>query len=58
VIRDYTGDDLIVEEGKLRNIYLHHKKFDEQPVLMLDGHSDEIRFMVKLINKSSSLNSL
>ncbi|RCW83479.1 putative aminopeptidase FrvX [Halanaerobium sp. DL-01] len=56
VIRDYVGDDLMVKEDKLRNLYLYHKNFDKtKPVLMLDGHSDEIGFMVKSINKNGTL---
>jgi len=55
-VREYLNDDLLIKEDKLRNFYLYHENFDDKkPVVMLDGHSDEIGFMVKSINKNGTL---
>jgi len=50
VIRDYVGDTFRLEEDKMRNLVIYPKNYDEsKPTLMLDGHSDEVAFMVQSI---------
>ncbi|MCH4888996.1 M42 family metallopeptidase [Acidaminobacter sp. JC074] len=50
VIRDYLGDDFDLKEDRMRNLVIYPKNFDEKkPTIMLDGHSDEVAFMVQSI---------
>ncbi len=59
VVRKRVEDKLKVEEDSMRNLYLYQKDFDPtKPILMLDGHSDEVGFMVKSINKNGTLKFL
>lgn len=53
VIRNYVGNSFDVKEDKMRNLYLYSKKHNNDlPTIMLDGHSDEVGFMVQSINKN------
>lgn len=55
VIRDYIGEDLDVIEDKMRNLCIYSKSHDQSlPTVMIDGHSDEVGFMVQSI-KSNGL---
>ncbi|MCT4619914.1 MAG: M42 family metallopeptidase [Marinisporobacter sp.] len=50
VIRKYAKDHIEVKEDCLRNLYLHRKKNKgNQPMVMIDAHSDEVGFMVQSI---------
>ena len=50
VIKDYLGSDYRVEEDCMRNLVIKYKDFDAgKPTVMLDGHSDEVAFMVRNI---------
>lgn len=50
VIRNYVGNKFEIIEDKMRNLCIYSKKYDEKlPTLMLDGHSDEVGFMVQSI---------
>ncbi len=50
VIKNYIGDQLLIEEDKMRNLILKTPHFDpELPTVMLDGHSDEVAFMLQMI---------
>lgn len=45
-----------VEEDSLRNLFLYRKEnTGEQPVVMLDAHSDEVSFMVQAIHPNGTL---
>lgn len=59
VIREYVGHALIIEEDKMRNLVLRTKHFDpEKPIVMLDGHSDEVAFMVQSVQQNGMLRFL
>lgn len=59
VIRHYVGDQLIIKEDKMRNLYLYSKHHDESlPTIMLDGHSDEVAFMVQSIQANGLIRFL
>lgn len=50
VIKTYIGDTFDVKEDKMRNLCIYSKKYDaSKPTMMLDGHSDEVAFMVQSI---------
>lgn len=50
VVRDYVGDHFELCEDKMRNLIIRPKNYDDSlPTLMLDGHSDEVAFMVQSI---------
>lgn len=50
VVKEYVGDTFNIVEDKMRNLCLYSKKYDEsKPTMMLDGHSDEVAFMVQSI---------
>ena len=56
VIRDYAADDFVIKEDSFRNLYLYQKDHDEnKKTVMLDGHSDEIGFMVQSIKENGTL---
>lgn len=53
VIRAYVGDRLDIKEDKMRNLCLYPKNYDaNKPTMMLDGHSDEVAFMVQSIQSN------
>ncbi len=53
VIRDYIGDTFELKEDKMRNLIISAKDYDESlPTVMLDGHSDEVAFMVQSIQSN------
>lgn len=50
VIREYIGDSFDLQEDKMRNLVIYPKNYDDKkPTMMLDGHSDEVGFMVQSI---------
>ena len=45
------------QEDKMRNYYAWRKNHNcDKPIVMLDGHTDEVAFMVQSINANGSLN--
>jgi len=53
VIRDYIGDEFDLKEDKMRNLCIYPKTYDDSlPTMMLDGHSDEVAFMVQSIQQN------
>lgn len=45
-----------IEEDSTRNLYLRHRKNrGDRPLLMLDGHSDEVAFMVQAVLANGTL---
>lgn len=53
VIRDYIGDVFEIKEDKMRNLCIYPKNYDaSKPTMMLDGHSDEVAFMVQSIQSN------
>lgn len=59
VIKKYSSDNFKINEDKIRNLYLSRKDNDQnKPVVMLDGHSDEIGFMVKSIRPNGTIRFL
>lgn len=59
VIRDYLGDTFVLEEDKMRNMVIYTKEFDKnKPTIMLDGHSDEVAFMVQSIQQNGMIRFL
>lgn len=56
VARQYIAETVRVEEDKLRNLYLRPAgNTGKRPVVMIDGHSDEVGFMIQSINKNGTL---
>ncbi len=52
--KDFVGEIL---EDKMRNLIMKRKNHSgNKPVIMLDGHSDEVAFMITSFNKNGSLN--
>ena len=59
VIRNYGKDFLDIKEDSTRNLFLYRKNHDgNKPVIMLDGHSDEIGFMVQSIKTNGTIKFL
>jgi putative aminopeptidase FrvX len=53
-VKPYTDD---VKEDKMRNLFIKRKNHSgNKPIIMLDGHSDEVAFMITSINDNGSLN--
>ena len=56
VSRRYGAPYADFKEDSLRNLYLRRKdNTGDKPVVMLDGHSDEVSFMVHHINPNGTL---
>lgn len=56
VIKKYNNGTFNVKEDNFRNAYLYRNNHnDNRPVIMLDGHSDEIGFMVQSIKANGTL---
>ena len=56
IARKYMMDTASVEEDKLRNLYFHRKEnTGNRPVVMIDGHSDELGFMIQSIQANGAL---
>ena len=54
--RGFLGPSIQIEEDKIRNLYLRPRgNTGKRPVVMVDGHSDEVGFMVQSINKNGTL---
>lgn len=48
-VREYIDKSLEVEEDSMRNLYIRGKKGESGLKVMVDGHSDEVGFMVQSI---------
>lgn len=56
VIRKHTKSYVDIKEDSLRNLYLHRKRNDTaKPIVMIDGHSDEVGFMVQSIKANGTI---
>lgn len=56
VARKYIGNTLDIKEDSLRNLYLYHKDHSgKKPVVMLDGHTDEVGFMIQSIKNDGTM---
>lgn len=54
--RGLVKKDITIEEDRLRNLYLRSSgNTGGRPVVMVDGHSDEVGFMVQSVNKNGTL---
>lgn len=54
--KPYCGE---IYEDKMRNVIAYRKNHKgNKPVIMLDGHTDEVAFMVQSINANGSINFL
>lgn len=50
IVYEYLGDEFTIKEDKMRNLAIYSKKYDPSlPTMMIDGHSDEVAFMVQAI---------
>jgi putative aminopeptidase FrvX len=57
--RKYIGNSMDVKEDSIRNLYIYPKNNKgNRPVVMLDGHSDEVGFMVQSIKSDGTLKFL
>lgn len=53
-VKPYTDN---VIEDQMRNLFIKRKNHSgNKPIIMLDGHSDEVAFMITSINDNGSLN--
>lgn len=56
VIRKHAQLYTNIQEDSLRNLYLHRKNNDTtKPIVMIDGHSDEVGFMVQSIKANGTI---
>jgi len=56
VIRENTPDSVSIEEDKIRNLYLRPQKQDPlKPLIMVEGHSDELGFMVQFLTENGMI---
>lgn len=54
--RKFARSSITIEEDKIRNLYLRSSRnTGNRPVVMIDGHSDEVGFMVQSVNKNGTL---
>jgi len=52
VIKEYASPIADIKVDKMNNVFLNRKQnTGERPVIMIDGHSDEVGFMVQSINQ-------
>lgn len=59
VIRVYAGEKFKISEDKMRNLVIYQDSHDEtKPSIMLDGHSDEVGFMVQSIQQNGLIRFL
>ncbi|NNG00083.1 MAG: M20/M25/M40 family metallo-hydrolase [Desulfobacteraceae bacterium] len=59
IARKHASKSISIKEDKLRNLYLHRKKNSgKKPVVMVDGHSDEVGFMIQRIEPNGALRFL
>lgn len=57
ILKQYAGKFFSdIYEDKMRNVIIKRQKHDgHKPVIMLDGHSDEVAFMIQSINANGSM---
>jgi len=56
IIRGYSNDFLRIDEDSTRNLYLHLTENNKnKPTVMIDGHSDEVAFMVQSIKANGMI---
>lgn len=56
VARAFASDAIAIDEDKLRNLYLPLPgNTGQRPVVMIDGHTDEVGFMIQLVNGNGTL---
>lgn len=56
VLKQHSKYTLKVKEDSTRNLYLYHENYSEKkPTIMLDGHSDEVGFMVQSIKANGMI---
>lgn len=59
VVKKYVGDQLVIQEDKMRNLLIYRKDYDPtKPTILLDGHSDEVAFMVQSITQKGMIKFL
>ena len=59
VARSYLGTGMAIEEDRIRNLYIQNgPRNPDNPIVMLDAHSDEVGFMIQSINTNGTLKFL
>jgi len=59
IVKDAVKDFCTIEEDSMRNLVLKLKDFDpDKPTIMIDGHSDEVAFMVQSIKPNGTIKFL
>lgn len=59
VAEKFVGRTAGIQEDRLRNLFLHRREnTGKRPVVMIDGHSDEVGFMVQSITSGGLLRIL
>ena len=59
IIKDNVNPEFIIIEDAMRNVIIKSKHFDEsKPTVVVDGHSDEVGFMVQSILKNGLIKVL
>ncbi len=56
VVRRFAKKSIHIEEDTLRNLYMRRSEnAGNRPMVMVDGHSDEVGFMVQSVSKNGTL---
>lgn len=59
LIKEELGSEFIINEDKMRNLIIKTKNYDPSlPTVMIDGHSDEVAFMVQNIQPNGTIKFL
>ena len=56
IAKDYARDYIpLIEEDRMRNLYLRREEAEGKPVLMLDAHSDETGYMIQSVRENGTM---
>lgn len=59
IIKEKYGEQFTIQEDSMRNLMIYRKNHSgNKPVIMLDGHSDEVAFIVQSIRPNGTLKFL
>lgn len=59
IIKDKFGDIFNIEEDSMRNLVVYRKNHKgDKPIVMLDGHSDEVGFIIQSIKANGTMKFL
>ena len=59
IIKKKYGEQFTIQEDSMRNLMIYRKNHaGNKPIIMLDGHSDEVAFIVQSIRPNGTLKFL